>query len=208
MKKLMYRSLSAVLTLCLMCCMAVGAFAAEIGESGGAGTTPVNLTTTNGGIGGEGVSVTPTRLSVSVPTALPMAMADNGAVVTSTGCKIVNWSYGAVRVAGVSITAVNGWQLTAFGDKSILAGEKVDSNKIGFALSIGGGRQVQTDNSDPNTQHLVTAPMTGCYLTGSGNVQGSTAAIEYAAIITPMSRPVRNMTVANVVIVVEWDTED
>ena len=30
------------------------------------------------------------------------------------------------------------------GNKSILAGEKVDSNKLGFAISIGGGRQKAT----------------------------------------------------------------
>lgn len=208
MKKMIYPFISAALALCLMCGTAAVVSAAEISESGGAGTTPLSLTTTNGGIGGGAGEVVPTKLSVSIPTSLPMAMADNGTVITATDCKIINWSYGAVRVAGVSITAVNGWRLTAFGDKFTLAGEKVDSNKLGFALSIGGGRRMQTDASDPNTQRLLTSPVAGCCLTGSGDVRGSVAAIDYAAIVTPLSRPVRNMTVADVVIVVEWDTED
>ncbi len=202
----MRKLLSLLLALCMAFSMSAFASAAEIDESGGAGTTPVSLTTTNGGIEGDVGDVAPTKLSVSIPTALPVAMADNGAVVTATDCKIVNRSYGAVRVANVSITAVNGWRLTAFGDKSTLAGEKVDSNKLGFALSIGGGCRVQTNGSNAATQQLITFPMTGCYLTGSGDARGSVAAIDYAAIITPLSHPMRNETVANVVIVVEWDT--
>ncbi len=184
-----------------MCGASTVAFATEIGESGGAGTAPVSLTTTNG----DGI-LTPTRLSVSIPTTFPVSMADNGVVVTATDCKIVNHSYGAVRVASVSITAVNGWRLTAYGDRSILASEKVDSNKMGFALSVGGGAQMCTDGSNTSAQRLIASPMTGCYLTGSGDARGSVAAIDYAAIITPLSYPLRHVTVADVVIVVEWDT--
>ena len=57
-------------------------------------------------------------MSVTVPTALPMAMSDDGTVVTATDCKITNNSYGAVRVRSVSISAAEGWNLTAFGDKA------------------------------------------------------------------------------------------
>ncbi len=140
-----------LITLALALCMSlsISAFAAEIDQSGGSGTTPVSLTTTNGGIGGgDSGDVTPTKLNVVVPTSLPMAMSDNGTVVTATDCKIVNKSYGAVRVKTVNITAANGWKLTAFGDKTTLAGEKVDSNKLGFSLSIGGGAVKSTDNSN------------------------------------------------------------
>jgi len=117
----------------------------EIDISGGSGTTPVSLTTTNGGIGGsDDGDITPTKLNVTVPTTLPLAMSDEGTVVTATDCKITNFSYGAVRVKSVTISAAANWHLTKFGDKSLLAAEKVDSNKLGFALAIGGGKQVQT----------------------------------------------------------------
>ncbi|MBQ2726446.1 MAG: hypothetical protein IJF78_12150, partial [Clostridia bacterium] len=64
---------SLILAACMLCAVSISASAAEINQSGGSGTTPVNLTTTNGGIGGEGGEVTPTKLNVVVPTSLPMA---------------------------------------------------------------------------------------------------------------------------------------
>jgi len=134
-----------------------------------------------------------------------MAMSEDGVVVTADNCKIVNNSYGAVRVKTVTITAGKSWNLTAFGDKSTLAGEKVDSNKLGFAMTIGDGEQVKTTNND-SSQVLISAPVNGCYMTGIGNTAGNTAAIEYAAIVTPLSTAVQNATVASVVFVIEWDT--
>ena len=196
--------LSFALAACMLCAMSVSASAAEISESGGSGTTPVNLTTTNGGIGGEGSDVTPTKLNVVVPTSLPMAMSDDGTVVTASDCKIVNKSYGAVRVKSVTISAAEDWNLTAFGDKSSLAAEKVDSNKLGFALSIGGGKQVGTAN-DNDTQQLITSPIEGCYMTGIGDTANNFVMIDYDAIVTPLSGAVNNATVANVVFVIEWD---
>ena len=189
---------------CMLCAVSVSASAAEINQSGGSGTTPVNLTTTNDGIGGDGGEVTPTKLNVVVPTSLPMAMSDDGTVVTASGCRIVNKSYGAVRVKSVTISAADDWNLTAFGDKSTLAGEKVDSNKLGFALSIGGGKQVKT-TSDKATQQLITDPIDGCYMTGIGDTANNFVSIDYDAIVTPLSGAVNNATVANVVFVIEWD---
>jgi hypothetical protein len=200
----MKKFIALALALCMVCAMSVTAFAAEIDTSGGSGTTPVNLTTTNDGIGG-GDTPTPTKLNVVVPTSLPMAMSDDGNVVTATDCKIINNSYGAVRVKSVSITAASDWHLTAFGNKSTLAGEKVDSNKLGFAMKIGGSAQVKTA-SDAATQSLITVPITGCYMTGIGDTNDNTVAVEYSAIVTPLSGAVNNATVANVVFVIEWDT--
>lgn len=196
--------LSLAMAACMLCAMSVSASAAEITQSGGSGTTPVNLTTTNGGIDGEGGEVTPTKLNVIVPTSLPMAMSDDGTVVTASDCKIVNKSYGAVRVKSVTISAADEWNLTAYGDKSTLASEKVDSNKLGFALSIGGGKQVKT-TSDKATQQLITNPIDGCYMTGIGDMANNFVMIDYDAIVTPLSGGVNNATVANVVFVIEWD---
>lgn len=220
MTKTINKSVSKILALCLvtcmMCAMSVTAFAAEVDTSGGSGSTPVNLTTTNDGLGtdtdGDGIpdspgTVTPTKMSVVVPTVLPMAMSEDGVVVTADTCKIVNNSYGAVRVKTVTISAADDWNLTKFGDKSILAAEKVDSNKLGFAISIGGGARVATAN-DNATQQLISAPVRGCYMTGIGNTSNNSVAIEYSAIVTPLSDAVKNATVANVVFVIEWDIAD
>ncbi len=204
MKKNMNKIVSLVLALSLCMCMGVTAFAAEIDTSGGAGSTPVSLSSTDDGTLGGDPSAT--ALRVTVPTALPMAMNQDGDVTTATDCKIVNNSFGAVRVASVTITAADDWSLTAFGDKSILAGEKVDSNQIGFAISIGGGDMMATDNSNEDTQALISAPIAGCFMTGVGNQNGNSVAVNYDAIVTPLSNAVTNATVANVVFIVEWDT--
>ena len=204
MKKNMNKIVSLVLALSLCMCMGVTAFAAEIDTSGGAGSTPVSLSSTDDGTLGGDPSAT--ALRVTVPTALPMAMNQDGDVTTATDCKIVNNSFGAVRVASVTITAADDWSLTAFGDKSILAGEKVDSNQIGFAISIGGGDMMATDNSNENTQALISAPIAGCFMTGVGNQNGNSVAVNYDAIVTPLSNAVTNATVAIVVFIVEWDT--
>ena len=207
MTKTLRKPVTMLLALCMVFSLAVGACADDITASGGSATSPVNLTTTNDGIGGGeggGGTITPTRMSVTVPTALPMAMSDDGTVVTATDCKITNNSYGAVRVASVSISAAEGWNLTAFGDKASLAGEKVDSNKLGFAMSIGGGAQVAT-STDEATQSLITAPIAGCYMTGVGDSSRNSVAIDYDAIVTPLSGAVEGANVANVVFVIEWD---
>ena len=78
-------------------------------------------------------------MSVTVPTVLPIAVGTDGTVSTATDAKIINNSFGAVKVANISIEAAQGWSLAAFGDKASLAHEKVNSNKFGFQLAIGGG---------------------------------------------------------------------
>jgi len=196
------------ITLALAICMALSASvfasAAEVNSDGGSGSTPVYLSSTaDGTMEGDPAA---TAMSVTVPTALPMAMSQTGDVTTADNCRIVNNSYGAVRVKSVTITAENGWKLTAFGDKATLASEKVDSNKLGFALSIGGGKQVVTDNSNASTQALISAPAAGCYMSGVGNASGNTVAVDYDAIVTPLSNAVTNANIANVVFVIEWDT--
>lgn len=200
----MKKILTLALALCMVCAMSVSAFAADVSTRGGSGSTPVNLSSTDDGTPGGDPAAT--AMSVTVPTALPMAMSQAGDVTTATDCKIVNNSFGAVRVKSVSISTANGWKLTAFGDKSTLAREKVDSNKLGFSLSIGGGTTVQTDTSSETSQTLIAAPVTGCYMSGVGDATGNSVNVEYSAIVTPLSKPVTSATVATVVFVIEWDT--
>jgi len=200
----MKKFIALALALCMTSAMSIASFAAEVNTDGGSGSTPVYLSSTEDGTLDGDPSAT--AMSVTVPTALPMAMSQTGDVTTADNCKIINNSYGAVRVKSVNITAENGWRLTAFGDKSTLASEKVDSNKLGFALSIGGGAQVMTDTSDESTQMLISAPISGCFMSGIGNQNGNTVSVDYDAIVTPLSNAVTNANIANVVFVIEWDT--
>ena len=200
----MKKFITLALALCMALSTSICASAAEVNTDGGSGSTPVYLSSTEDGTLDGDPSAT--AMSVTVPTALPMAMSQTGDVTTADNCQIINNSYGAVRVKSVSITTANGWRLTSFGDKSTLASEKVDSNKLGFALSIGGGTQVMTDTSDESSQYLISAPIAGCYMSGIGNTSGNAVSVDYDAIVTPLSSAVTNANIANVVFVIEWDT--
>ena len=200
----MKKFLSLALSLCMVFVMSVCASAAEISSDGGSGSTPVYLSSTEDGtMTGEPSA---TAMSVTVPTALPMAMSQTGDVTTADNCQIINNSYGAVRVKSVTISAENGWRLTAFGDKATLASEKVDSNQLGFAIRIGGGEWAVTDSSNESAQALISAPIAGCYMSGAGNAANNSVSVDYSAIVTPLSTPVTNANIANVVFVIEWDT--
>ncbi len=200
----MKKFITLALALCMALSTSICASAAEVNTDGGSGSTPVYLSSTEDGTLDGDPSAT--AMSVTVPTALPMAMSQTGDVTTADNCQIINNSYGAVRVKSVNITTANGWRLTSFGDKSTLASEKVDSNKLGFALSIGGGTQVMTDTSDESSQMLISSPITGCYMSGIGNTSGNAVSVDYEAIVTPLSSAVTNANIANVVFVIEWDT--
>lgn len=203
MKKNIFKLTSIALAIATVFCMAIPTFATDISTNGGNASTPVKLYTTDDGTFDGDPSAT--ALSVTVPTDLPIAVGTNGVTTTATNCKITNNSYGAVRVKSATISGSGDWKLTAFGDKSTLASEKVDSNKIGYAMTIGGGTQVKTTAGN-NTQTLISAPVTGCYMSGVGDTTKNSVAISYNAIVTPVSKAVTNQAVASVVFVVEFDT--
>ncbi len=197
--------LSIFMTVAMVAALGCTVFAADINTNGGNGTTPVKLSSTDDGtLDGSPAA---TALSVTIPTSLPVAVDTNGNTTTATTAKITNNSYGAVRVKSATISGSNDWKLTTFGDKNTLASEKVDSNKIGFAMTIGEGDQVKTSGTD-NEQVLISSPVTGCYMSGSGDTNNNSVAINYKAIVTPVSKAVTDSEVASIVFVVEFDTVD
>ena len=110
--------LSLILAVCMIASLAISASAANtVDASGGTGTTSVTLSSTaDGSIGGDPAA---TKMSVTVPTVLPIAVGTDGTVSTATDAKIVNNSFGAVKVNSVSIEAAQGWSLAAFGDRQL-----------------------------------------------------------------------------------------
>ena len=195
---------SLVLAICMLASLAISASAANtVDTSGGTGTSSVTLSSTaDGSIGGDPAA---TKMSVTVPTVLPVAVGTDGTVSTATDAKIINNSYGAVKVANVSIEAAQGWNLTAFGDKATLAKEKVDSNKFGFSISLGNGAAQVTDNKNAFKQTLLEAAVEGCYMSGVGDTSANSIGITYDAIVTPVSEAVVNASVASVLFVIAWD---
>lgn len=190
------------MALCLSLSLMTAASASnEATSSGGTASSDVTLSSTEDG-SLEG-SPAATAMSVTVPTVLPIAVGTDGSVATASDAKITNNSYGAVKVSSVSIQAAEGWHLADFGTN--MADEKVDSNLIGFALTIGGGTQLATGESSTEAQTLLDAAIEGCYMTGAGNQEGNAVAIAYDAVVSPVSSAVTNTGVASVVFTVEWD---
>ena len=201
--------ISLVLAICMLASLAISASASAlpsgntVGESGGTGTSSVTLSSTaDGSIGGDPAA---TKMSVTVPTVLPIAVGVDGAVSTATDAKIVNNSFGAVKVANVAIEAAQGWNLTAFGDKATLAKEKVDSNKFGFQIALGNGEKKLTDNKNASKQTLLDAAVEGCFMSGVGDTSANSIGIAYDAIVTPVSEAVTNTAIASVLFIIAWD---
>ena len=195
------RFLSLAMALCLaFAMMTIASASNEATASGGSATSQVTLSSTaDGSLDGDPAA---TAMSVTVPTVLPIAVGTDGSVTTATDAKITNNSYGAVKVSGVSIQAAQGWHLTDF--ETNMANEKVDSNQVGFALTIGGGEQLATDSTEA-AQALLAEAVEGCYMTGAGDSAGSSVAVAYDAIVSPVSEAVTNTAIASVVFTVEWD---
>ena len=190
------------MALCLSLSLMTAASASnEATSSGGTASSNVTLSSTEDG-SLEGTPAA-TAMSVTVPTVLPIAVGTDGSVATASDAKITNNSYGAVKVSAVSIQAAEGWHLADF--ETNMADEKVDSNLIGFALTIGGGAQLATNESSTETQTLLDAAAEGCYMTGAGNTSGNAVTIAYDAVVSPVSSAVTNTGVASVVFTVEWD---
>ena len=196
--------ISLILAICMMASLAIGASAANtVDTSGGTGTSSVTLSSTaDGSLDGDPAA---TKMSVSVPTVLPIAVGTDGTVSTATDAKIVNNSFGAVKVANVSIEAAQNWHLTAFGDKATLAKEKVDSNKFGFSISLGNGAAQVTDNKNASKQTLLDAAVEGCFMSGVGDTSANSIGITYDAIVTPVSEAVTNTAIASVLFIIAWD---
>ena len=196
--------ISLVLAICMMASLTIGASAANtVDISGGTGTSSVTLSSTaDGSLGGDPAA---TKMSVTVPTVLPIAVGTDGSVATASDAKIVNNSFGAVKVNSVSIEAAQGWNLTAFGDKATLAKEKVDSNKFGFSISLGNGAAQVTDNKNASKQTLLDAAVEGCFMSGVGDTSANSIGIAYDAIVTPVSEAVTNTAIASVLFIIAWD---
>ena len=199
------KTISLILAICMIASLAISASAANtVDASGGTGTSSVTLSSTaDGSIGGDPAA---TKMSVTVPTVLPIAVGTDGTVSTATDAKIVNNSFGAVKVASVNIEAAQGWALTAFGNKDTLAHEKVNSNKFGFQIALGNGAAQITDNKNASKQTLLDTAIEGCYMSGAGDQTANSVEVTYDAIVTPVSEAITNTSIASVLFVIAWDT--
>ena len=181
MRKLMSLALALVMSLAL----AAPAAAADVGTSGNAGTVPVTI------------SAEATTFSVTVPTSIPLNVDANAAVTCANNLKIINNSAGPVEVTGISVQN-SVWSIVSFngGNRSSLASEKVNSNKLGLALTPDGGTQIAT--STTGNQNL-TLPEDQWVIPAGGNLP-----FECAGIATAVSASASNVEAAKVVFTLAW----
>lgn len=126
--------------------------------------------------------------SVTVPMSLALTVSERGEVYAATGAAIVNHSTAAVKVSEVTVSAVNGWTLVPY--DTDMAGEKVDSRLLGFALngaetSARGGSEALALTGD------WTIPLDG------------SLPLTYDAVVSALSQPV-DERVVSIVFVLEW----
>ena len=183
------RILSTILSLCLMCGMAVPTFAANVSTAGGTGTTPVELT------------AAATTFSVTVPTSIAITVNADASVTcpSASAVKITNNSAGAVKVSNIAMN--NGtWTLASYngGSRALLAAENVDAKKLGFQLAVTGDTAATATDGNQTLTHdasdWVIDPGEELQITTSAIATAVSAAISEAE------------TAANVVFTIGWNT--
>ena len=203
MKKLtISKLLSTALALALTAALAVPAFAAPsaatqtspgITASGGADTTEVQLTIGSGD-GSTGAGAGSGAFSVTVPTVLPFAVANNGAVSVASNAKIVNASNGPVKVTNVTATGKNGWAIVANGTNF----KTVPMNTKSFTLALNGDSfpAAATDAASA----LTLTPGSWGQIAGSNGELALSYSGDFAAQTSNL-----DVKVADVVFTVAWD---
>lgn len=127
--------------------------------------------------------------SVTVPVAMPLAVAEDGSVYAAEDLAILNGSTGAVAVTGVTVSAGNGWTLVPY--DTDMAREKVDSRLIGFALN-------GSETAGKGTTEALA-------LTGDWTVPlDGSLPLRYDAVVSAISQPVTDHSVLSLVFVLEW----
>ena len=177
--KTMKTFLAMVMALSMVACMATTAFAADLSAFDGAG---VKIDATDGAgevpvkLYAEG-----TTFSVTVPTSLPVSVDANGAVTVATDAKIINNSFGAVKVTDLKVAATGGWALVDY-DSADINGEKT-TGADAISFTAGNWNRMEGKNATDSDELAIT----------------------YNAKVPAQSAAINGSTVANVTFTVAWD---
>jgi hypothetical protein len=131
--------------------------------------------------------------SVTLPMGLPIHVDSDGAVTVSDEAKLVNNSYGAVKVTGVEVLGANGWTVIDYDTET--KSLKVGAKEFGFMLN--GGKTVDGVLEFDETNYPVLAGMNA---TDSDEME-----LVYNAIVAPQNVALADEKIADVVFIVDWD---
>lgn len=189
--------LTGVLAVALLIGSVSPVYAAGESQSKPVHSTSSNDITSNGGNSNVPISLTAeaATFNVTVPTSLPISVAADGTVTTSSNVKIVNNSAGRVRVTGLKITGVDAWEIVNY-DNANMANEKVGSTKV--AMEINGDKTTADDTITFTASNFPA-------LNGKGATSGKELPITYHAKVPAQSSAKTDISVANVTFTIGWD---
>ena len=139
-----------------------------------------------------------TTFSVTVPTSLHVSVDANGEVTVATDAKIINNSFGAVKVTDLQIAATGGWALVDY-DSADMTAEKVNTKKM--AMTINGEKTTGADAISFTAANWDR-------MEGKNATDSDELAITYDAKVPAQSAAIDGSTVANVTFTVAWDLAD
>ena len=132
-----------------------------------------------------------TRVSVIVPSCLPITVSENGIVTAAAYAQIVNSSSAAVKVTDILVSGENGWSVVPYSRD--MASEKVDSRQIGLKIN-----NAETTISIDNTAALELVD-------GEWTIPPqSSLPLYYDAVVSANSLPVVDLQVMTLYFVVGW----
>ena len=173
------KTLTTMLAVIMLVSISAPAFAADTTSQ----STPVEVT------------AAAATFNVTVPTTLPISVSATGVVTTASDAKIVNNSWGAIKVSGLAITGQNGWSIANF-DTTNMSTAKVNAKLI--AMSINGDK---TTGVDAISFNAVNFPK----LDGMNDTATDELAITYTAKVPAQSTAIASTAIAQVVFTIEWD---
>ena len=181
--------LSMMLAAAMAVSMAVPSFAATtVDVSGGTGTVPVVVSTESA------------KFSVTVPTGLPVSIDEDGNPTTEPA-NIINNGTGPVKITNLEIVGQNSWETVDF-DSTNLATDKIGTKHVAVATYMSKNKTDATKHEKTTGADQITFNAAN-WETLNG---GSTMSVGYDAYIPLQSEALSNVTVANLIFTIAWDT--
>ena len=161
------------------------------------------------------ISAEATTFSVTVPTAFPTTVDPvTGETTSPDTLKITNNSAAPIVVSQIKVTKAADWVLGAF--DADLRNADVDANIIGVSVQPAGGRSsgaggtalktVEATTDALKAEQVILAAKSDEWVIDAANATDTDElSIHYDTNATPVSAPVTEKTVANIVITVSWN---
>lgn len=176
MKRLLNSKFFVSLTCLLLLMSVLSSFASASTEEDMTATVPFKLAQTG------------TTFSVTLPASLPVAVDSKGEVTTASNLRIINNSFGPVKVESAQIKPVDGWVISPWGTD--YKAKKVGLKEVSFKFN---------DNEVDTSGAVSTANLRS--IVG----EGGTLPLTYESDISVQKDRIDNEVIATLLLTVGWD---